>query len=110
MELLEFNIDVVVIQPGAIKTEWSGIAQEKLLKTSGNTAYKELAIKHAKMLNDADKTGSDPIVIAKVIAKAVEARRPKTRYYAGKSAWFALTARKLLSDRMFDKMMLNLMK
>ncbi len=34
MELKQFNIDVVIIEPGAIKSEWGGIAKENLLKVS----------------------------------------------------------------------------
>ena len=42
-------------------------------------------------------------MIADVIVKAVKARRPKTRYVAGKYARQLLTLRKLVSDRMFDR-------
>ena len=38
MELKQFKIDVVIIEPGAIKSEWGGIAKENLLKVSRNTA------------------------------------------------------------------------
>lgn len=112
MELKQFGIDVVVIQPGAIKTEWNTIARENLMKVSGNTAYKELASKHFKMLEDADKgpLGSDPIVIAKVMQQAVNATRPKTRYSAGGGAKPILFLRSILSDRLFDKVMLSTMR
>jgi len=43
MEVKPFGIDVIVIQPGAIKTEWSVIAQQKVLECSGATAYAEQA-------------------------------------------------------------------
>ncbi len=110
MELKEFGIDVVIIEPGAIITEWAGIAREHMLKTSGNTAYGELTRKHAKMFENADKMGSKPIVVAKTIVKAITTRRPKTRYATGGGAKAILFARRILSDRMFDKVMLSLMK
>jgi short-subunit dehydrogenase len=110
MELTQFNIDVVVIKPGAILTEWNGIARENLIKVSGNTAYKELAYKHVKMLANADAQGSNPIVVAKTILKSVLATKPKTRYATGKSAKLILFLRSILSDRMFDKLMLSMMK
>ncbi len=50
MELKQFNIDVIVIEPGAIKTEWSGIAQNNLIKTSGHTAYGRIAKIHLVLL------------------------------------------------------------
>lgn len=109
MELKEFGIDVVVIQPGAIKTEWAGIAREKMLETSGQTAYGSLTQKHATMFEKADgKMGSDPIVIARTIEKAVTATKPKTRYAAGSGAKPILMARSILSDRMFDNLMLGM--
>lgn len=109
MELKEFGIDVVVIQPGAIKTEWAGIAREKMLQTSGNTAYSNLTQKHASMFEKADgKMGSDPVVIARTIEKAVTASKPKTRYAAGSGAKPILMARSILSDRMFDNLMLGM--
>ncbi|MFD2570478.1 oxidoreductase [Spirosoma soli] len=110
MELKQFGIDVVVIQPGAIKTEWNQIARENLLKVSGGTAYKDLVEKHARMLKTADDRGSEPIVIAQAIAEAIQARKPKTRYAVGSGATIVLTARKLLSDRAFDRLMLSQMK
>lgn len=110
MELKQFGVDVIVIQPGAIKTEWNRIARENLLKVSGNTAYKELAHKHVRMLAFNDDRGSDPVVIAQTIEAAIAAKEPKTRYAAGMGAKLILTARKLLSDRAFDRLMLSQMK
>jgi short-subunit dehydrogenase len=110
MELKEFGIDVVIIKPGAIVTEWAGISKENLLKVSGNTAYKTLAIKHARMLETADKQGAQPIVVARTIVKAAMARRPRTRYATGGGAKIILFLRRILSDRMFDGLMLRVMK
>jgi short-subunit dehydrogenase len=110
MELKQFGIDVVVIEPGAIKTEWTNIAMENLVKVSGNTAYKELANKHAKMFQTADKNGSSPMVIAKAISSAITSSRPKTRYAVGGGAKPILFVRKVLSDRMFDRFFLSIIK
>jgi NAD(P)-dependent dehydrogenase (short-subunit alcohol dehydrogenase family) len=110
MELREFNIDVVLVQPGAIKTEWTGIARKKLIEVSGDTAYGDLARKHASLFDRAEKMGSDPMVIARIILKSINSRRPKTRYVAGAGAKPALFMRKVLSDRMFDRVMISLMK
>lgn len=110
MELKQFGIDVVIIKPGAIITEWGSIASDNLLKVSGNTAYKTLAHKHVKMFEKTYKMGSQPIVVAKTIVKAAMAARPKTRYATGGGAKIILFMRKILSDRMFDKMFLSMMK
>ena len=110
MELKEFGIDVVIIEPGAIITEWAGIAREYMLKTSGSTAYGELTRKHVKMFERADKTGSKPIVVAKTIVKAITVSRPKTRYATGGGAKMILFVKSILSDRMFDKLLLGMMR
>ncbi|MGO9480295.1 MAG: oxidoreductase [Candidatus Kryptoniota bacterium] len=110
MELKEFGIRVVVIQPGAIKTEWSSIAKEKLLMASGSTAYSELANKHAKMLGRGESLGSEPVVIARVIARIIESKHPRTRYAAGGGAKPVLFLRKILTDKAFDRLMLKVMK
>lgn len=111
MELKQFNIDVVLIEPGAIKSEWGRIAKENLLNVSGNTAYKNLAEKHAKLIDRTYKlVGSEPVVIAKTILKAITSRRPKTRYAVGGGAKFILFFRRLLSDKLFDKVMLSQLK
>lgn len=107
LELAPFGIDVVVIEPGAIKTEWSAIASEHLRETSGHGAYAESAKHVAKALTTGPlhDRASDPSVIATTIAAAATADRPKTRYAAGFSARPVLALRRILSDRAFDRLM-----
>jgi len=107
MELHPFGIDVVVIQPGAILTEWNGIARDGLLKFSGNGAYSGGAHAHAKMMARADQGSmpSPPSVVAKTILQAVQVRHPKTRYATGGGAKTILFLRRILSDRIFDIIM-----
>lgn len=107
MELAQFGIDVVIIKPGAILTEWNTIARNSLLEVSGRSAYKDLAHKHFKMLENADAQGSKPIVVAKSILGAATASKPKTRYSVGKGAKMLLFIHRILPDRMFDKLMLG---
>ncbi len=109
LELKQFGIDVVLIEPGAIYTEWNTIARDSMAKVSGNTAYGPLVKRHLLVMESADRKGSKPIVIAKVIARAVNARRPKTRYAAGMGAKPALFFRWLLCDRTFDWIVMRIM-
>jgi NAD(P)-dependent dehydrogenase (short-subunit alcohol dehydrogenase family) len=105
LELAPFGIRVVVIEPGAIATEWSAIAADGLVKTSGQTAYAEQARNGAAVLNLTDgnpRLASPPSVIAKAIGKAVTARRPRTRYAVGGGAKPVLFLRSALPDRAFD--------
>lgn len=105
MELAPFGIDVAIIEPGGIKTEWAGIAEKKLLEVSGETAYGKQARNVGAMLSLFDMFASNPGVIAKLMVRAVNDVKPKTRYHAGMGAGVSLTARHWLSDRQFDKLM-----
>ncbi|HEX8868424.1 MAG TPA: oxidoreductase [Lentzea sp.] len=109
LELKPFGINVVVIQPGGIKTEWGGIAVENMKKTSGSGAYKEQVRQLSGLFSQAER-GSEPKVIADVIVKAAQARKPRTRYAAGFGARPILFARRVLSDRAFDAMFLGAMR
>jgi NAD(P)-dependent dehydrogenase (short-subunit alcohol dehydrogenase family) len=106
MELIPFGIDVIVIEPGGIKTEWGGIAADTLLASSGQSAFGPYARRHARLFNEAgDRIASPPSVIAKAIKRAVTVRRPRTRYAVGGGARPLLCIKSLLSDRMFDRLL-----
>ncbi|MDB5067124.1 MAG: short-chain dehydrogenase/reductase [Chloroflexi bacterium] len=103
MELAPFGIHVVVIEPGSIRTEWSGIAADNLVATSARGAYAGHAATIATLLRNPGM-GSSPDVIANAVAKAVTSRRPRTRYVVGMGAKPILFARRHLSDRGFDRL------
>jgi len=107
IEVKSFGIDVVVVEPGGIKTPWGIIAAENLKKTSGNGAYAESANKSAE--NTAKTYSSNqltsPEVIGKVILKVVTARRPKTRYVKGFMAKPTIFLRKWFGDRFLDRIL-----
>ena len=108
LEVKQFGIDVVIVEPGAIKTEFDEVMVGPMLEMSGDTAYGPLTHKMAKTLNEAmEKQASPPSLIGDVIYKGATARRPKTRYAAGKFARTMLTLRWLLPDRIFDRFMMS---
>jgi short-subunit dehydrogenase len=104
LETKPFGIDVVVIEPGAIRTEWSGIAAEHLRETSGHGAYSRQAeaVATAFASEAMAKRSSPPEVIAKAVTKAATARRPRTRYAVGAGAKPLIALRRVLPDRTFD--------
>ena len=99
-ETRSFGIDVVVIEPGGVQSEWSAIAMEAVRRYSGQSAYAPLAQSWRGM--DALKL-APPSVISDLVMRAVTARRPKTRYVAGTAARLTLFLRAVLSDRLYDR-------
>jgi hypothetical protein len=57
-----------------------------------------------------EKNAADPLVIAKLIRQGIEASKPKTRYIGGTMAKPMLFMRKVLSDKLFDKLIMSRMK
>jgi len=109
-ELRPFGIDVVVIEPGAIRTEWGSIAAQNLRRASAGTAYRQQAEYVAAVLESTShqaSLASPPEVIGNVIAIAATTRRPRTRYVAGRGARAIIAARQLLPDRAFDALITN---
>lgn len=109
IELAPFGVDVVVIEPGIIETEFGDVLIGPMLERSGDGPYAELAHKVAQATRDSYEKGggSPPTVIAEVISKALRARRPKTRYVAGKLAKPLIAIRKWLGDRIFDRAVMS---
>jgi len=105
VEVAEFGIKVVIIQPGSIRSEWSGIAADQLEATSANTAYAGQAKIIGAALRAVDRMplASGPEVVAEAIAKAVQSPKPHTRYVVGGGARGILLAERILPDRGFDK-------
>lgn len=109
LEVAQFGIRVVIVEPGVIETGFGDAASVDLLKRSAGGPYARLAQAVANSIaNTYGKgTGSPGTVIADVVSKAVKARRPKTRYAAGKYAAMLLGMRKWLSDRTFDSIIMS---
>jgi len=111
LETKEFGIDAIIIEPGGIATDWGAISAANLKKTSGSGAYAVRANKTADSMAGmySGNKLSGPEVIARLIMKSVTAKRPRTRYSAGSMSGVALLMRRLVSDRMFDKMIQSMM-
>jgi NAD(P)-dependent dehydrogenase (short-subunit alcohol dehydrogenase family) len=106
LEVAPFGVRVVVVEPGAIETEFAEIAIAPLLERSEGGPYAAFAGKMAAATRRAylDKKASSPDLIAGIIVKAVESKRPRTRYVAGYLGKPVIWARRLLGDRGFDWM------
>jgi short-subunit dehydrogenase len=100
-ELRPFNIDVALIEPGIIRTNFEATAVSGLSQFA-NTPYGVAVRKYEEMSKFADKFASNPIVIAKAITRAVKARRAAARYVAPRSQHMIFLASALLPRRVWD--------
>lgn len=107
IEVKPFGIDVVIIEPGGIRTEWGIIAADHLQNSSKGTAYEKEAGNEAALLRKGYSIRflSSPKVVAKAMCKAVNRRRPKVRYVIGRGATTILLLHYLLPARWWDALM-----
>ncbi len=109
VELIPFNVNVVIIEPGGIQTEFSNVFQEQLQGDKENGPYASALQKIIASIKDMSEKGqlSPPSVITNLILKAVHSKKPKTRYVAGAFAKPLMFMRKYLGDRTFDKILMK---
>ncbi len=112
IEVQQFGIDVVIVEPGAIVTEFGDVMTQPMLDRSKGGAYEKMATTIASSTDKFydNSPSTSPTIIANIIAKAIDSKRPKTRYAGGKMAKPMLFLRRWLSDRMFDKMLFSQLK
>ena len=107
MEVADFGIDVVLIEPGGIRTDWGTIAADHLESSARGGAYEKAAGRVAANMRRlyASRRMSEPQVVVRAIRGAVEARRPRSRYLVGLGAKPLVAAHALLPARLFDRIM-----
>jgi short-subunit dehydrogenase len=113
LELKDFNINVVVLEPGAISTEFGDVLYEPLLKASGKGPYQKLANAIAKTVKESyskPNAASPSSVIANTVSKIIHSSKPKTRYRVGKYAKPLVWLRVMLGDRVFDQAVMSQFK
>jgi NAD(P)-dependent dehydrogenase (short-subunit alcohol dehydrogenase family) len=103
------GIKVVVVEPGAVKTEIAerGIATSEALMADMTTTqlarYGGLMDAVTAQARSFNETGVSADAAARVIAKAVTASRPRTRYTIGRDAAILLRISRFISDRTLDR-------
>lgn len=111
-EVRGFGIDVVIVEPGLIKSGFAEAATAKMaLEGDLAGAYEAFHAAVARGTKEVYEKGplarlaGVPEDVARTIARAISARRPRTRYTVSPSAKLLLAQRALLSDRAWDWMM-----
>jgi NAD(P)-dependent dehydrogenase (short-subunit alcohol dehydrogenase family) len=110
-EVQGFGIDVVVIEPGPIKTEFGDTAIARVAALGGpDSPYKEFLSVLQRQIRDAyegpmGRLAADADAVAKAIETAITASRPRTRYVITMAAHMMMGLRRWLPDRGWDAMM-----
>ena len=113
MEVAQFGIDVVLIEPGPVKTPWNDVAAGSL-STAGaaanGDAYREYKAAVGASFGRVQgglfgRLGSTSDDIAKVITQAVTARRPRARYLINPVAKSLVAMNRVLPARAYDSML-----
>lgn len=104
MEVSDFGIDVVLVEPGGAKTNWWETAAKNMKELSQGGVYEKAAGKAADgmMKLHGNRLMSKPAVIAKTIGKAVNAQKPKARYVVGFGGKPLLFLHFILPARCYD--------
>ena len=107
-EVKEFGVDVVVIEPGLIITEFGETASSSIDAVEDHGPYAKFNADVGKVTAEAytgpmARFGAGPEAVAGKIAKALTARRPATRYKVTPSARVMMGTRRLVTDRMWDR-------
>lgn len=107
MEVKPFGIDVSMIEPGGIKTDWGLIAADHLEESSRGSAYEKEGVRTAKLFRIGYTSNllSSPHRVAKAISKAVNRRHPRARYRLGAGSGLIVTMHALLPARWWDWLM-----
>jgi short-subunit dehydrogenase len=109
VELKGFGIDVSLVEPGAINTEFNDRAVAALTEvTEGNpaaAAYSSALQKVDQYKATFEKTAAGPEVVTKVIRHAIVSKRPRSRYLVPFSAQFLVSILRAMPTRMSDAIM-----
>jgi len=103
LEVAQFGIKVILIEPGPIKTEWDNTALVNLQKYSGAGVYGPLVRRVTDRFRSGYRSGAPgPEVVAGVILKALRAGRPAARYPVPFKASLIIFFKWLVPDRVLD--------
>ena len=105
-EVRNFGVHVSIVEPGLIKTRFGETAHGSVPQQDG--PYEKFNAAVAKTTAEAydgplSKLGAGPEAVAKVVEKAITARKPRTRYPVTASARFFMGQHAILPDRAWDR-------
>jgi len=108
-EVSEFGVHVAIIEPGLIVTDFGETAAGSLAEVDDHGPYADFNAEVARVTATAytgsmARFGAGPEAVAAKISKVLSANRPHTRYKVTTSAKLMMGMRRLMTDRMWDRM------
>ncbi len=107
LELKEFGIRVVLLEPGVIETGFVREVENQFPAESTSGPYKRIVQGFMNAIATGAARGSSPAVIAGTVKKIINKKNPRPRYLIGRMAKPMVVIRNLFGDRIFDKIMLS---
>jgi NAD(P)-dependent dehydrogenase (short-subunit alcohol dehydrogenase family) len=107
-EAARFNVPVILIQPGSLKTQMTTGQLEKIdkdiakLGAQEHALYGDLYTGFRAIIQGAIAGGTDPALVAEGIVGALEAAKPKTRYQIGEDAAALVAMSRTATDEEID--------
>ena len=106
MEVKQFNINIVVINPGDFHTSNSANRRGFLAPSGENDPYKAQFTKTLSIIENDESKGWAPETLAKKLVKIVECRKPKQRYIISSfEQKLAVTLKHILPSKIFSKIL-----
>lgn len=99
LELKQFNIKVVVVNPGDFRTR---NVETREMALSENSAYEKQFKKSLAIIEKEEGEGKDPVLLARKISKIIDKKNPKYRYLVGSGIQKAAVCfKKIMPERIF---------
>lgn len=112
-EVAPFGVRVVLIDPTGVRTPFVTSQFQTVHSYPDDDPYGQFKMRYAETTRKLTKTPGtmvDSDTVARAVVRAVEAKNPKPRYIVGASGKASVLARLLLSDRMWDRVMMSGLK
>ena len=100
-ELGQFGVNVIIIEPGVIKTKFFDSMKTAKKADEGDT-YRDITLKVITGVKMMAEMGTPPKEVANVIIKAINDEKPLPRYVVGNDAMMFLEAKKMKTDIEFE--------
>ncbi|AUC15641.1 short-chain dehydrogenase/reductase [Tenacibaculum sp. SZ-18] len=106
MEVKSFGVNVTSIAPGSFATSIS--TGRYYTPVFEDSAYKESYSKNLQVSDDYVDDGMNPIVIAKLVLKIINTKKPKLHYKVGAfMERFSVVLKRVLPDRVYERLIMN---